>query len=79
LGDSAVGIVGSPVVEEEVKEPPAAGIGESLDEVDSFFRRAFADCLCIFQISRLRTSRRVLKLLLLLIWSRWRRRSRRRL
>jgi len=79
LGDSAVGIVGSPVVEEEVKEPPTGGTGESLDEVDSFFRRAFADCLCIFQISRLRTSRRVLGLLLLLIWSRWRRRSIRRL
>lgn len=57
MGDSAVGIVGSPVVEEEVKEPPTGGTGESLDEVDSFFRRAFADCLCIFQISRLRTSR----------------------
>ena len=79
LGDSAAGTAGSPMVEEAVNEPPAAGTGESLDVVDLFFCRAFADCLCIFQISRLRTSRRVLKLLLLLIWSRWRRRSRRRL
>ena len=70
LGDSAAGAVGSPVAEEAFKEPPATGTGESLDVVDSFFRRAFADCLCMFQISRLRTSRRVLRLLLMLIWSR---------
>ena len=78
LGDSAAGAVGSPVAEETFKEPPATGIGESLDVVDSFFRRAFAGCLCIFQISRLRTSRRVLLLPPTLIWFRWIRRSGRR-
>ena len=67
LGNSAVGTAESPVAEEAGKEPPSAGTGECLDVVDLFFRRAFADCLCMFQIRRVRTSRRVLRLLLELI------------
>ena len=67
LGNSAAGTAGSLVAKEVVKDPPVADTGESLDVVDSFFRRAFADCLCMFQIRRLRTSRRVLRLLLELI------------
>ena len=63
LVDSTAGTAESLVVEEAGKEPPAAGTGECLDVVDSFFHLAFADCLCMFQISELRTRRRVLRLL----------------
>ena len=66
LGNSTAGTTES-LVAEVGKEPPAAGTGECLDVVDLFFFRAFADCLCMFQIRRLRTSRRVLRLLLELI------------
>ena len=67
LGDSATGAVESPAADEASKESSVAGTGECLDVVDLFFRRAFADYLCMFQIRRLRTSRRVLQLLLELI------------
>ena len=75
--DSAAGTAGDRVLGEAGKESPAAGTGECLDVVDSFFHLAFADCLCMFQISGLRTRRRVLRLLPELILSRWRHRSRR--
>ena len=64
--DSATGPGESPAAEDVSKGSSAAGTGESLDVVDSFFCRAFADCLCIFQISRLRTGRRALRLLAML-------------
>ena len=61
-GDSAAGAAGDLVLGEASKESPAAGTGEWLDVIDWFFRRAFANVFCAFEISRLGTSRRVLRL-----------------
>ena len=62
LVDSVAGTVENLMAEEACKEPPTASIGGCLEVVNLFFCRALANCLCIFQISRLRTSRRVLLL-----------------
>ena len=62
LGGSAAVTAESHAVEEAGWDSSTAGTGERLDVIDWLFRRAFAYCLCSFQISRSRTSRRVLLL-----------------
>ena len=86
LVDSVAGTAENLMAEEAGKEPPTASIGGCLEVVNLFFCRALANYLCIFQISRLRTSRRALRLLPELIppcrrchGRRWRSRSRGRL
>ena len=66
LADSAAGSVGELPIGEAGKESPAAGTGECLEVIDLFSCRVLTFCLCIFQISRLRTGRRALWLLAML-------------
>ena len=66
LVDLAAGMKESPTAEDVDKGSSVAGTGECLEVIDLFSCRVLTFCLCLFQISKLKTSRRALRSLVML-------------